>query len=128
MSKRSAAARWTLWVFAAALLLQAAMPWRASAAAQRRGQALAEVCTVYGVARVAPGGDAPAPLTDGHHGGPTCALLGLATLAFGDAPPLAVAALPPFAEAAPRIAVDHCGGDACARWAARLEHGPPALA
>jgi len=129
MKLRHPSSRWALWVFAAALLLKSAMPWLANASAQLQGKALVEVCTVYGVALVPQGqGAAPEP-TDhpGDHAGADCALTALAALAQVDPPhPAPLPAQP--REAAPTCAHPASQArDACARWVARLQHGPPTL-
>ncbi len=114
------------WLFAAALLLKAAMPLVASASAQAQGKALVEVCTVYGVALVpldVPARDVPAPAA-AHE--PPCAL---SMLADGG-----TATTAPSVPAPPRTAApDRVDGpsrtaphDAAARWLARLRHAPPA--
>jgi hypothetical protein len=148
--------RLTLWAFAAALVLKSAVPMLAAAAAGLQGKAVAEICDVYGVATMVlaaraadamtmapavmphhhghermtasaqPRSDAPPP---GHHAvghaSDHCALTGMVAIATGDAP--AVAALPapgaPGQPVPPRAAAAF---DAVARWAALLEHGPPA--
>ncbi len=130
--------RWALWLFAAALLLKAAMPMLASASAQQQGKTLVEVCTAYGVATVALNahGDLtpqpqpqpqPQPHAAANHGGDHCALSGLLAMAF-EAP----------TDALSGACVAGGGGglaigslvttpDACAVWATRLHHAPPAL-
>jgi hypothetical protein len=124
-------ARWTLWVFAAALLLKAAMPFLATASAHMQGKALVEVCTAYGVALVSPDGEPhehPADPESAQHGGDHCVLSALPLLASGEAPALAPlgsnASL--VLEQAPRPAAAPL--DAIALWAALQKHGPPAQA
>lgn len=56
-SPRPYSSRWALWVFAAALLLKAAMPLLATLSAHVQGKAVAEVCSVSGVATVPLSGD-----------------------------------------------------------------------
>lgn len=124
--------RVTLWVFALALLLKAAVPMLASAAAEVQGKTLVEVCTVYGVKTIALDGATDAP-HDGDpqagHGAEHCALgalvaggaleapaLGLRVAAEADASRLT--SVPP-APAAP---------DASATWLAQRKHGPPSFA
>ena len=105
MNFRQPSPRWALWVFAAALLLKSAMPWLASASAQMQGKTLVEVCTVYGVSLVAPGGGTgePAPEHASDHGSEHCALTALTALApiepavFAAVPVLLRAASPPRA-------------------------------
>ncbi len=126
--------RWALWVFAAALLLKAAMPMLASASAHAQGKAVVEVCTVYGVSLVAldgqdPGQD-PAPAIDhlADHANEHCALSALTALVE---PPMGlVPALPPAQPAEPALHGQalQSAPDASAAWVARLKHGPPALA
>lgn len=128
MQRRPSPSRWALWAFAAALLLQSAMPWLASTAAQWQGLGLGEVCTVYGVSLVQAGGHEH-PDRGRHHpgepGDPHCPLAAFAAIASGGPGPSGPVAvrieraeltLPPWRS--PAL-------DACARWAARLEHGPP---
>jgi hypothetical protein len=122
---------WALWLFAAALLLKSAMPFLASVSAQMQGKALVEVCTVYGVSLVPAAGDnpAPTPATDqaGDHARDHCALsalTALATPAPASLTPMAVAPRP--ATSPPARQLDRAP-DATAAWAARLEHGPPAI-
>jgi hypothetical protein len=131
MNLRQPSSRWALWVFAAALLLKAAMPWLASASAQMQGRALVEVCTVYGVALQPPvGAEGHGPTPD-HASDPThehCALTALAALA-----PLAPAEVAPAPalrhNASPaRAQASSQAPDACAGWLARRRHGPPAFA
>ena len=127
---RHSPSRWALWVFAAALLLKAAMPMLASASAHAQGKAVVEVCTVYGVSVVSLDGQDPAPSPDhlAEHGNPHCALSALTALV--DPPSGAQAALPtPVpAEAASPVQALPLAPDASAAWIARLKHGPPALA
>jgi hypothetical protein len=126
---RHTSPRWALWLFAAALLLKAAMPMLASASAHAQGKAVVEVCTVYGVSLVALDGQDPAPASDhfADHAGSHCALSALT--AFVDAP----------AAAAPVLSARSAGPEPCrharplapdasAAWVAGLKHGPPALA
>jgi hypothetical protein len=119
--------RLTLWVFAAALLLKAAMPFLASASAQMQGKALVAVCTVYGVSLVPLAGDnhEPAPEEARDHGGEHCALTALTALATADSPDRASAPV-----AKPGVAPLDAhpiapARDASATWVARLKHGPP---
>ena len=128
ISNRSS--RLTLWVFAAALLLKAAMPFLASASAQMQGKAVAAVCTVYGVSLVPLAGDGhdPAPEHAPDHGGEHCALTALTVLATSDLPELA-SARSSIRHAEPlRVQRPAPARDACAAWVARLKHGPPSFA
>ena len=102
----------------------------ASASAHVQGKALAEVCTVYGVATVALDGQAPSPMPDhaGAHGGDHCTLTGLMALAAPEPQPLV---LPVPQQRAGLVRVSHPSPqapDACATWVARLKHGPPVTA
>jgi hypothetical protein len=127
---RHPSSRWALWVFAAALLLKAAMPMLASASAHVQGKAVVEVCTVYGVSLVALDGQDPAPVPDhlAGHGAQHCTLSALTALI--EPPTGAAMALPaPLpAEPAPAVQARPLAPDASAAWVARLKHGPPALA
>ena len=130
MKFRHPSSRWALWVFAAALLLKAAMPMLASASAHAQGKAVVEVCTVYGVSLVALDGQdpAPAPEHSAEHGDQHCALNALTALVE---PPLGVPIelpAPLFVEPAQRVQAPPPTPDASAAWVARLKHGPPALA
>lgn len=123
-------ARWTLWVFAAALLLKAAMPFLATASAHMQGKALVEVCTAYGVALVSPNGEThehPADPATPQHDGDHCVLSALPLLASGEPPVLQLPGVSANLELkqAPRSAA--APPDAIALWAALQKHGPPAL-
>jgi hypothetical protein len=130
MKFRAPTSRWALWVFAAALMLRAAMPMLASASAEMQGKALVEVCTVYGMAMVPVDNHdavpaAPHSMPDhGEH----CALTALTALAAPQPlAPLIVAGL--AIDAGPPTAHPTSDApDATERWAARLKHGPPAVA
>lgn len=124
--------RLALWAAVCALLLKAAAPMLATASAELQGKTLVEVCTVYGVATVvldAAGEGAPAPAdSTAAHSTDHCALTGLLALAVTE--PL-VSAWPSVQRAQappPPPAGAHAVPDAQTRWAARLKHGPPALA
>ena len=128
---RQPSSRWALWVFAAALLLKAAMPMLASASAHAQGKAIVEVCTVYGVSIVALDGQDPAPASDhlADPGDQHCALSALTALI--EPPAGAAVALPPAlmpAQVASHVQARPLAPDASAAWIARLKHGPPALA
>jgi len=135
--------QWTVFVAVFALLLKAAVPLFATAAASLQGESVAEICSVYGVRTVALAPADAAPAAQGHHApdadqppahdpGPGalhstdhCALAALAALApqTGGTLVLPATAAPPAA--APRAgfgAVPDAPGD----WAARLWHAPPA--
>ena len=105
------------------------MPLLASASATAQGKALVEVCTVYGVARVPLNAQGGVPAQD-HvipHG-EACALAALAAVAPADLP--SPGAMPPSPREAPTLPAlaPEPVVDACASWAARLQHGPPAIA
>ena len=156
MQRHRAASRLTSWLFVAALLLKSAVPMLASAAAGLQGRATAEVCDVYGVDMSKLGARSPVTVVEhahhadhGHHseadaapasadrapahgpasrvahGGDHCALSALAFALASDAPavaarPATVAPMPAGgATAAPVV-------DPAARWAAQLQHAPPA--
>jgi hypothetical protein len=157
VQRHRAAPRLASWLLVAALLLKSAVPMLASAAAGLQGRATAEVCDVYGVdmsklearsvvtvaahdhhahhaqqagadASTASADGAPAhgPASRVAHGGDHCALSALAFALASDAPavaarPATVAAVPAGgATAAPVV-------DPAARWAAQLQHAPPAF-
>jgi hypothetical protein len=130
-------------VFALALLLKAGMPMLASLSAHLQGVSVAEVCTVYGVATIRPaaeaGADDHADHHGAHHGGhhgkhgsphksEHCALTGMVALSAPTA--LQATDLPCVDRASTPRQRQHraAAHDACAAWAARLEHGPPPLA
>jgi len=158
MSRHPWSSRFTAWAVVCLLVLKAAVPMLAAGAAQARGIGVAEVCPIYGVAlpfasqrhdahgdaghagvhagagEEHPGiGEEPLGLGDhGPHGhaaqpGDHCALAGLASLAATGAALPAVTpagAAPPGSAASAGVSFH----DACAAWAARLRHGPPARA
>ena len=105
MKFRHTPLRWALWVFAAALLLKAAMPMLASASAHAQGKAVVEVCTVYGVSLVALDGQDPAPASDhlADHGDQHCALSALTALVEPPAGTGLVLPTPQPAEAVPHV-------------------------
>jgi hypothetical protein len=126
-------ARAVAWAMAFALLLQAAVPMLASAAAGLQGKTVADVCTVYGVTTVALSevqadhdGETSQPSHAAAGSGGHCALTALFAFTPPALPVAGVAsadtAAGPWPEAGPRAP------DACAAWVARLEHGPPARA
>jgi hypothetical protein len=122
--------RWALWVFAAALLLKAAMPLLASASAQAQGKSLGEVCSVYGMVLVAPAqtDDGPRPYGAAVAHDEHCALQALTALALASpvtADPMRIAPRM-LREALPTQPPSRVG-DACALWVARLRHGPPSF-
>jgi hypothetical protein len=139
MSVRSRSTRFVLWAAMCALLLKAAVPMLASAAAAVQGTSVAQVCSVYGVALPDPhahhhvhdgaqhpghDGHDPATHTLAHHGD-HCALSGLAALAGPWSPAFVLPR--PSGHAAPCTAPRPVAlaFDPCARWTARLNHAPP---
>lgn len=125
----SAKRRWPVWAFTLALVLQAATPWLAAAAASHAGVAVAEVCTVWGVRTVSLADVGPAPRDE--HPGPAathaapCGLAGFVASEPSGAvglEPHALAAASPVAVAGTAEAPIR---DAAMRWAARLHHAPP---
>ena len=115
-----------LWAMVALLLLRAAMPLLAAWAANDRGVALVEVCSVYGVRTLAVDGPAE-PASAAHLSADgSCALASL----LGPGAPLPTAALPPVptADVSPgrhhhlRDPVRH---DASQRWLTWRLHAPP---
>ena len=146
MWTRRRSSRFVLWAAAFALLLKAAVPMLASAAAHMQGKSVAEICTVYGVALPGAAGahehhhhhavhDASHDSHESHdshalgaHGGDHCALSALAALALPDLQP---AALPPAVvrHVAPApVHREACARDDCGLWVARQKQGPPAFA
>jgi hypothetical protein len=135
---RSLQTHLAVWGMALALLLKAAVPMLASTAAQLQGKTVAEVCPLYGVATVIAsagehaghhhgGDDAPANHPQSAHGGDHCALAGLGVFAPSNSTaPVGTVDGDDQASPPPRTA-DNLP-DACARWVARLKHGPPVLA
>jgi len=118
------------WVVAALLLVQAAVPLLAMAAAAQRGVDLVEICSVYGVRMVQADAGSPdsqpAPMPGQHAGGFDCALTPL--LASAALPTLAAAVVlhaPPQAFAAPAVASRALPADASRRWLTGQLHAPP---
>jgi len=142
MQRRAWSIRSLLGALVGTLLLKAAVPLLAAGAAHLQGVPVGSICSIYGVTLpsaqadphaghhghhahngdASPSGDAPAHSDRDH-----CALTGLAAMAVPDiaAPPAA-----PTAAAAPLLQslAWICAGDACAAWAARMHHPPPAWA
>jgi hypothetical protein len=141
-------ARWVVHLAILGLLLKAAVPLLASAAARLQGVAVAQVCEVYGVALLPATASRPhaghaahehpalhAKASDpaskphgsdaGAHHGQHCALGALAALAPPISDTVAVPAAAPWRDAAPGPVATGALQDACARWVARLKHGPP---
>jgi hypothetical protein len=126
---KPSSSRWALWLFAAALLLKAAMPLLASASAQLQGKTLVEVCTVYGVSLVPldAQGQEPESGDVSTHGSEHCALTALTALAAPEPPMLSADPMPLRERSAPRAHPSCQAFDACATWVARLKHGPPTV-
>ena len=142
-------ARWIVHLAILALLLKAAVPLMASAAARLQGVPVGQVCEVYGVALPAPqslhaghaphaghehhaahaepSGPAPIPKgsdTGAHHGD-HCALGALAALAPFFSGTAALPAAMPWRAPDTGPGTDAFFRDASAAWVARLKHGPP---
>lgn len=118
------------WVVAVLLLVQAAVPLLATAAAAQRGVDLVEICSVYGARLVQVDAGSPdsqsTPMPGQHAGGFDCALTPLLASAalptpvaavVLHAPPQAFTTLAPATEATPL--------DASRRWLAAQLHAPP---
>jgi len=137
--RRNWLTRLAVWGAVGGLMLRAAVPLLASGAAQLRGVAVAEVCTVYGVAVGGASHDAHAgqphhdeqyPSRDqpsqpaATHASSHCALTSLAAMAVPDASTSAISE----AGVAPSHFHRDCSAaihDRCATWISRHEHGPP---
>lgn len=143
-------ARWVVQLAILALLLKAAVPLLASAAARLQGVAVGQVCELYGVppAQLKPqsphaahGGahaahaahaKAAEPASHGNgseaaHRGDHCALAALAALAPQALEAATVLAFEAWESRAPGHSLAASAfRDASAAWAARLKHGPPA--
>ena len=140
MSRRSWSSRIALWAAICALLLKAAMPVLATGAAKAHNVPVADICSVYGVA-LRPVSDAgPDQYTDhrdhedrGSHPGDQhasdhCVLTALGALApHAGTPPRLWSSNEPdvYQPSGTTCSPTH---DACAVWAARMQHGPPAFA
>lgn len=123
------ATRWPVWVFAAALLLKAAMPWLASESAQLQGKTAFEICSVHGVSidAASAGKDMPAPERSSQRS-EHCALTALGALATAEAPLLSPIPVLVHEAGRPRSHTASDAPDASATWIARRKHGPPAHA
>ena len=128
LSSRIPHPRAWLWAMVALLLLKAAVPLLAIAAAHGQNVALVEVCSVYGVRTVPV--DAPAEPAAPHASADShCTLASL----LGPWAPVPMAALPPLpaaqTAAAPRVAPGHAAPvDASQRWLTARLHAPPLTA
>ena len=123
-----------VWMVAAMFLLKGAVPLLAVAAADSRGVAVADVCSVYGVKTTAPdvGPSAPSGQNEppGQHAGEThCVLSGLLGSA-AIAMPAAVVhhPLPRQAAGHPEPLLRVSPIDPRHRWLVRRMHAPPASA
>ena len=122
-------ARIAAWLLVLGFALKSAVPMLASAAAALQERSVAEVCSVYGVAaverRAASSHDEAPARGVAAHAGDACALSTLGA----PLPPAVASTLPTVASVADaplrRLAAAPLH-DACARWAARLQHAPPA--
>jgi hypothetical protein len=123
-----------LWCLAVLLVLKAAVPLLAAAAAVRQGVPLAQVCTVYGVrtvpvAATAHAGhalpDAPGDHQASHGTGEHCALVSLAAGPLPDAVPAVQAHAPPQARVATTVMDSALPADAALRWLSARLHAPP---
>lgn len=143
-------ARWMVLLAILALLLKAAVPLLASAAARLQGVAVGEVCELYGVAPAllklqpphaahdaahaahAAHAKAAEPASHGKgseaaHRGDHCALAALAALAPQALEAATLLAFEPWeSRAQGQPSASTAFRDASATWAARLKHGPPA--
>ncbi|MCW7536767.1 hypothetical protein OOT46_02725 [Aquabacterium sp. A7-Y] len=119
-----------MWLVAAVLVLQSAMPLLATLAARQHGWALAEICTLYGVRTIrvdqAPSDDHQTPLQGQHASESQCALAAL----LGGAP-LPPRAAPVHLHAPQQAVVPRDEAplvvplDASRRWLAGRLHAPP---
>ena len=140
MIRRRLPSHLVLWAAICSLLLNAASPLLALGAAQARGVPLADVCSVFGVrlpgampvtravdaAHLASGldPDRDGSHTDKSHSVDHCALTALAAVAMPDAESPSVWLVDSAPGCIP-IQFSRDIGDAAARWATRLHHGPP---
>ena len=127
-----------------ALLLKAAVPLLAATAAQIQGLPVAQLCSLYGVATTqasssrhighmhhhvaadaGPDSD-PRPAVD--HGHDHCALTAVSAMAVDHAAPVPLAPRDEATASSAELGGDCAFCDECARWVARLAHGPPARA
>ncbi len=130
---RAARHAW-LWCLAVLLVLKAAVPLLAAAAAVRQGVPLAQVCTVYGV-RTAPVADtahaghalpdSPADHHASHGAGEHCALVSLAAGPLPGGVPAVHAHAPPQALVASAVTGAALPADAARRWLSARLHAPP---
>lgn len=120
-----------MWCLALVLLLKAAVPLLATAAAHSQGKTLVEVCTVYGVAtiEVDSGDTAPAPADHGPgHAAEHCVLAAVLALNAAEPTPSAWPSVQRGQAPPPRASAPTPSPDATAQWVARLKQGPPPAA
>jgi hypothetical protein len=116
------------WLLIALSLLKLATPWVASVAAQQRGVALVEVCSVYGVRTVAlPKKGVPMPAGEAAHGDSgDCVLASvLGAAGLGLHPAAVLLHAPPQAPPWRMAMVLAAPHDASRRWLAAQLHAPP---
>lgn len=124
---RTARAAWVA-ALVLAVLLRAAVPGLAAAAAQARGVAVADICSVYGV-RTLPADEPPpdaGPHAAHHLGCLLAPLLGAAPLPA--LPPTLAAIEPAASHPAPTCQPTASPHDAARRWLTLHLHAPPARA
>lgn len=139
MLRPKQSARLWAWTFVCLLILKAAVPFFAVQAASLQGVPVAEVCPMYGV-HVAQAGHGDHALHDHHaahsgtphdgtaaHADDHCALAAIASMAVPDALQIPIAAAGAV-EIGAAVPIGQSYPDACADWASRLRHAPPAFA
>jgi hypothetical protein len=127
-----------------ALLLKAAVPLLAATAAQMQGLPVAQLCSLYGVAtsQTSSSGHVghmhhhvaaeanhdsdPHPAVDRGHD--HCALTAVSAMAVDHAAPVSLAPRGEATASPAELGGDCVFCDECARWVARLAHGPPVRA
>lgn len=130
-SPSPAARRAWLWCLAVLLVLKAAVPLLAAAAADRQGVTLAQVCTVYGVRTAASMAaedaavDSQGDTLPSHGSAEHCALASLAGGPLPDAVPAVLAHAPPQPTAAVPERAGPLPADAALRWLSARLHAPP---
>ena len=127
-----------------ALLLKAAVPLLAATAAQMQGLPVAQLCSLYGVATTRTSSSGPIghihhhlaagaghdsdPHSAADHGHDHCALTAVSAMAVDHAAPVFLAPRDDATASSAELGGDCAFCDECARWVARLAHGPPARA
>ncbi len=120
-----------MWCLALVLLLKAAVPLLATAAAHSQGKTLVEVCTVYGVATVEvdSGDTAPVPADHGTtHGAEHCVLAAVLALNAAEPTPSPWPSVQQGQAPPARASASTASPDATTQWVARLKQGPPPAA